>query len=865
MNRDGLGPAPATVSAIIPTYNAERYVAEAIDSALGQTSPPNEVIVVDDGSTDGTVNVVRRYGDRVVLLQQPNRGPAAARNVGLKAAHSEFIAFLDADDVWSPRNLELQVAILRDNPRCVMSYGDIRWFTNSPHPDVMNAGPSDDLYMPEGDVAPDLIRHFLWATPAVVARREIVLKLGGFDETLRIGEDYDLWLRLASAGPVARVRRLVVACRAHPESTTKTGGYFTIPPPIRVIRRHLHRVPALRDRVGRRELRHRFSGCYLDLALHELDRSLFMASVLHFTVAIALAPTQLRMLKAYVRSLARSVFVRTLGIDPAPLKRRLQHTIGATPGPGGREASASPPPLPMTSPGTPADRSAGENAVGQAWAPSPNTPVHRKHPMSLPKSTSLWNEFGKHLLACQPFADNIIAQGDGCFLVDVDGNRILDLASGQFCNLLGYGHPALTERIVEQVRRIVHTPDQMIADVVLEAAAALADIAPVPGARALLLSTGSEANECALRVAKTITQRTGTLGFTRGYYGISLATRNISRISLSHGRQDFQPVPPGGYQLLTPDCAHCPIGLSHPTCQSHCLRTSLQQLGDLVENVGAIFVEPVLSAGGMVFPPEDYLQRLATVAKSVGALLVVDEAQTGFGRTGKWFCVEHYGIEPDILVISKGTGAGYPGAGIIVTEKVAGRLGNAGFTHLSSHQNDPLAAAALLALIQTIRGEGLMQRALDMGEYFMKGLRSLQTAFPERIIDVRGRGLMIGMELADQDEPDGPASLFGRLCARQGVHVTYAYDGRTLRLIPPLTIGTGEINHALKVFEDVLRRMQTGQFDSNDGMPTNACARTLLDQWQSRFPLQRYLRRMWATTPAQWFARLKRDGTENQD
>jgi 4-aminobutyrate aminotransferase-like enzyme len=257
------------------------------------------------------------------------------------------------------------------------------------------------------------------------------------------------------------------------------------------------------------------------------------------------------------------------------------------------------------------------------------------------------------------------------------------------------------------------------------------------------------------------------------------------------------------------------------------------------------------------------VRQLAELATSAGALLVMDEAQTGFGRTGKWFCTEHYGIQPDILVVSKGAGAGYPASAVTVSERVAERLVEAGFTHLSSHQNDPLTAAAVLGLVESIRAEGLVECAAATGERFLDRLRALQAAHPEQICDVRGRGLMIGFELADPGNGgEGPASLFGRLCAKRGVHVTYTYDGLTVRIIPPLILGDREIEHAIQVFDDVLGCIRARRFDDQEGIPTNACARTLLAQWNARFPWRRYLRRMWNTTPAEWAARLKGRGTE---
>ncbi|MGB9624127.1 MAG: glycosyltransferase [Phycisphaerae bacterium] len=305
--------APGTVSVVIPAYNAAPYIADAIDSVLAQTHPAHEIIVVDDGSTDDTVGVVRRYGDRVILLQQPNRGPAAARNAGIRRATGEFIAFLDADDIWTDRNLELQVRILSEHPGYVLSYGYVRRFVGSVPPELRNATPHDGS-RPQGDVSTALVHDTIWATCAALIRRSVLVRTGGFDEELRVGEDYDLWLRIAGQGPVACVPHYVGAIRLHPESVTRSQAFRTTPPEVCVIRRHLDRAPELRERVGRRALRRRLAKCYTDLSLHDLQRNLLAASLLHCGVGMTIAPTQARTVGCYVAAMVRCVLRFTVGL-----------------------------------------------------------------------------------------------------------------------------------------------------------------------------------------------------------------------------------------------------------------------------------------------------------------------------------------------------------------------------------------------------------------------------------------------------------------------------------------------------------------------------------------------------------------------
>src|SRR5262249_53885662 len=289
------------------------------------------------------------------------------------------------------------------------------------------------------------------------------------------------------------------------------------------------------------------------------------------------------------------------------------------------------------------------------------------------------------------------------------------------------------------------------------------------------LSTGSEANECAMRMAKAVTGRTGMLGFTRGYYGISLTTRNLSSISDHPGKLDFQPAPANQDKLITPVCNHCPIRKEYPACNIACLDASFDLFSQHLGNIAAVIVEPILSAGGMIFPPKEYLQRLHSTAKKFGILFIVDEAQTGFGRCGQWFDIQNYEIEPDMMVVSKTAGNGYPAAAALVSDYVARSLERSFFTHLSSHQNDPLAAAAILSLLDTVEGENLVEHSRKMGDYFRSELEKLKSKH-NIIADVRGRGLMIGVELSCEGRNSGSLAFqMAMLCEKRGLHITYSY------------------------------------------------------------------------------------------
>lgn len=461
-----------------------------------------------------------------------------------------------------------------------------------------------------------------------------------------------------------------------------------------------------------------------------------------------------------------------------------------------------------------------------------------------------------NLLAVQPFMDSVIVRGEGCHLIDAEGRRILDLAAGQFCSILGHNHPKFIRRLSEQLHSGVHLGDQYVSPNVLLAASRLSAVAPGEPYKAILLSTGSEANECAMRIAKAATGRTGMLGYTRGYYGISLATRNLSAISDQPGKVDFDPSPINQHKLLTPACRQCPLQLEHPSCGLACLDTSLELLGHRLESVAAVIVESVVSAGGMIFPPKDYLQALYTRVKAAGALFIVDEAQTGFGRCGRWFDIEHYDIEPDVIVVSKTAGNGYPAAGVLVRSEVAAKLDDAGFMHLSSHQNDPLAAAAILAVIDVVEEEGLVQRSETIGRYFMEQLRSLAAAHPQ-ISDVRGRGLMIGMELAADVDPD-LAFRLAMLCEQRGLHITFTYFEPVIRFIPPLTLTEKDIDFAIATLDECMRLAVKGEQSIAALIPLNDCSGPLVRRMMSpSFSPTRLASKLWRSSPQQWMKKLR--------
>lgn len=479
------------------------------------------------------------------------------------------------------------------------------------------------------------------------------------------------------------------------------------------------------------------------------------------------------------------------------------------------------------------------------------------------KNLDYWRQYGEYVLMAMPYADEVLVEARGCHLRDADGKDLLDLAAGMFCCVLGHNHPLFVERLARQTEELVHTGTQFLSPAVLEAGKKLAGVAPGELKKSIFLSTGTEANEFAFRLAKAYTGRTGIMGLSRGYYGTSVATKSCSSLA-SHQLKDSLPLVPETVRLpITPQCVGCFSGTSTEPCRFPCLDVASGWIGDW-SNIAAVIVEPVLSAGGMLFPPAGYLSSLRRMAHDNGALFIVDEAQTGFGRTGKWFAIEYHDAEPDILTLSKSIGNGFPAAAVITTEIIADTVTGKGLWNLSSHQCDPMAAAAVGAVIDIVKTENLLERAHESGEYFMARLRERSKRCP-MLANVRGQGLMIGFDLLVEDAGQVPAAVntFMYDCRRRGVHLTFGFGGTNFRIIPPLVITREEIDFAVQVIEESLQALARGAVALQDVMPENPYTRRLL---QKR-PWRRVVNGLWHSSPAQWVEKSReimreRFGTE---
>src|SRR6266853_955761 len=407
------------------------------------------------------------------------------------------------------------------------------------------------------------------------------------------------------------------------------------------------------------------------------------------------------------------------------------------------------------------------------------------------------------------FAPFIVARASGSWLETTEGQRILDFTSGQICSTIGHNHPQLVEAVKRSLEDVMHLNSWMLSEPVLALAERLVGLVGSSLDKVILVNTGGEANEIALRLAKMYTGHFEIVGLTRSWHGLQAG---VASLNLAAGHAGYGPSMPGSLTIPAPYAYRCPIRHCNGNCDCSCLEAGFdlidqQSIGSLC----AVISEPVLSAGGIIVPPPDYFQRLRKLCDERGMLLILDEAQTGFGRLGTMFGFELYGIVPDILSVSKTLGGGIPIAATFTSSAIESDCYDKGFMHVTSHVSDPLPAAVGLAVINVIEEEGLVEQAEQRGNYLMTGLIELQKRH-EQIGDVRGKGLLVGIELVEDRTTKKPADALGVAvgdeCLRRGLsmNIVRSTGGmlNCFRMAPPLSITESEIDTAIEIIDDAL-------------------------------------------------------------
>lgn len=385
---------------------------------------------------------------------------------------------------------------------------------------------------------------------------------------------------------------------------------------------------------------------------------------------------------------------------------------------------------------------------------------------------------------------------------DVDGNLFLDFMAGIAVATTGHSHPRVVQAIEEQARRFLHIcGSDFYYEPMMELAEKLSRLAPGAGPKKVFFTnSGTETVEAAFKLARFATKRQHVIAFHGAFHGRTMGSLSLTASRSSH-RAHFSPLVPGVHHIPYSFCHRCPYHLTYGSCGIACV-TDIEKIlfrhEVAPEEVAAIFVEPIQGEGGYIVPPPEYLPMLQDLCRRYGILLIADEIQSGFGRTGKMFACEHWGIEPDIICAAKGIASGMPLGAMIARSEISTWTHG---THGSTFGGNPVACAAALATIALIE-DGLMKNAAEVGSFLIVQLAQLKTRNAV-IGDVRGLGLMIGVEFVSANGAGVPdAALRDRVmmkCFEKGLLLLGCGES-TLRFCPPLLVSKEESATAVEIF-----------------------------------------------------------------
>ena len=397
-----------------------------------------------------------------------------------------------------------------------------------------------------------------------------------------------------------------------------------------------------------------------------------------------------------------------------------------------------------------------------------------------------------------------IVRASGTCVYDSAGREILDFTSGQMSSVLGHSHPDIVATISETAGTLDHLYSGMLSEPVVALAERLAAVTPEGLDRTMLLSTGGESNEAAVKMAKLYTGGYEVVGFNSSWHGM---TGGAAAATYAAGRKGYGPTMPGSLSIPAPNPYRPRFGADGIDWRAELDDAFYQIDRQSTGNLAAFIAEPILSTGGVVDLPEGYLRALKDHCAARGMLLILDEAQTGLGRTGMMFAFERDGVTPDILTLSKTLGAGLPLSAVMTSREIEETCHARGFLFYTTHVSDPLPAAVGLKVLDIVARDNLCERAQRMGALLQGGLRDLMQRH-HAIGDVRGRGLLLGVEIVADRASKVPSPEIGNAvtayCMEHGLSmniVSLPELASVFRIAPPLTVSEDEIARALEIFD----------------------------------------------------------------
>ncbi|MGE5628404.1 MAG: aspartate aminotransferase family protein [Solirubrobacterales bacterium] len=412
-----------------------------------------------------------------------------------------------------------------------------------------------------------------------------------------------------------------------------------------------------------------------------------------------------------------------------------------------------------------------------------------------------------------PYYPLVVKSGHGAVVTDVDGNEYIDMLSSAGATNTGHSHPKVVKAITEQAKEFIHyTPAYMYHEPLIQLAEKLIEITPGNFSKKVMFGlTGSDANDGMMKLARAYTGRSKIISFVGAYHGSTYGSISISALSLNM-RRKIGPLVPDIYHINYPDCYRCKCGKKVESCNLECLNELKEKFSAYLppEEVAVIIMEPIAGDGGIVIPPAKYTQKLYEICKSHGILFAVDEVQQGFGRTGKWFAIEHFGVDPDIIVMGKSIASGMPMSAIVAREEIMESVGAP--AHLFTTIGNPICCQAALATIDVIEEEELLKTAYEKGEYLKGKFKELKGRYP-MIGDVRGLGLSIGVDLVkDRETKERYQEACAKICYRcweKGLLLTF-FANNVLRVQPPLVITKEQIDKAVDIIEESIKEFLSG-------------------------------------------------------
>jgi 4-aminobutyrate aminotransferase len=393
----------------------------------------------------------------------------------------------------------------------------------------------------------------------------------------------------------------------------------------------------------------------------------------------------------------------------------------------------------------------------------------------------------------------------GSWIYDMNGDAYLDLATGIAVNNIGHCHPRVVEAVQKQVAELIHTSVTIHNKRYIELARKLAEITHPALESVFLANSGAEAIEGSIKLARYVTGRPGIINFKGSFHGRTLLTTALTTSKLYY-RERYEPLPGSIHTAPFPYPYRSAFRNDPEACVKHCLT----ELDDLLhrfispQQVAAILVEPILGEGGYVIPPDGFLPALRKIANEHGIVLIIDEVQTGFGRTGKMFASEYEEIEPDILVMAKGIAGGMPLSAFVAKRELASKW--APGRHGSTFGGNPVSCAAALATIDVLQEENLLDRSKKLGAEFVKHLKEMTKNVPY-VGEIRGRGMMIAIEFNDKHGAPckETADRIAERCIENKLLVlTCGMHGQVMRLMPPLNLSDSELEKALELLQKSL-------------------------------------------------------------